>query len=349
MHTGKALAVRRRCLMGVVAALLALGLTGVPAAAWAGPVDDAEQAVDDAAAQVGDLLEQLGSAQAAADAATERATRARAQFDAEQQAYDRALTDAQAAGVAAQQALVELSDAQDAVATFARDSYMSGSTSPALRSLITSGSPAQMIERAAFLDLVGDQRIAVLDVAGTASERADEAQAAAQTAVADADRSRRAAEAAYDEAEAAQAEAVQLAADLQTERTTVETQLDQARTSLVALQSRLAAAQPETAPPPPSPPVGGSQSEAPPPAPSPPSGHDWDAVAQCESGGNWSINTGNGYYGGLQFSAQTWAGFGGTAYAPRADLATKSEQIAVAERVLAVQGAGAWPTCGRNL
>jgi hypothetical protein len=69
----------------------------------------------------------------------------------------------------------------------------------------------------------------------------------------------------------------------------------------------------------------------------------------CESGGNWSINTGNGYYGGLQFSQQTWAGFGGTAYAARADLATKAEQIAVAERVLAVQGAGAWPTCGRNL
>ena len=72
-------------------------------------------------------------------------------------------------------------------------------------------------------------------------------------------------------------------------------------------------------------------------------------MALCESGGNWSINTGNGYYGGLQFSMSTWSAFGGTAYAPRADLATKSEQIAVAERVLAVQGAGAWPTCGRNL
>jgi hypothetical protein len=77
--------------------------------------------------------------------------------------------------------------------------------------------------------------------------------------------------------------------------------------------------------------------------------HDWTGVAQCESGGNWSINTGNGYYGGLQFSQQTWAGFGGTEYAARADLATKGQQIAVAERVLAVQGAGAWPTCGRNL
>ena len=75
----------------------------------------------------------------------------------------------------------------------------------------------------------------------------------------------------------------------------------------------------------------------------------WDALAQCESSGNWSINTGNGYYGGLQFSASTWSGFGGGEYAPRADLATKEQQIAVAERVLAVQGRGAWPTCGRSL
>ncbi|ANW22457.1 transglycosylase family protein (plasmid) [Streptomyces clavuligerus] len=72
----------------------------------------------------------------------------------------------------------------------------------------------------------------------------------------------------------------------------------------------------------------------------------WDKVAQCESGGNWSINTGNGYYGGLQFSQPTWAGFGGLDYAPRADLATKREQILTAEKVLAVQGQGAWPHCG---
>ena len=54
-----------------------------------------------------------------------------------------------------------------------------------------------------------------------------------------------------------------------------------------------------------------------------PAAHDWDAVAQCESSGNWGINTGNGYYGGLQFSPSTWAAYGGTAYAPRADLATQ--------------------------
>ncbi|MER6265197.1 transglycosylase family protein [Streptomyces sp. NPDC014846] len=75
----------------------------------------------------------------------------------------------------------------------------------------------------------------------------------------------------------------------------------------------------------------------------------WDAVAQCESGGNWSINTGNGYFGGLQFSASTWAAYGGTAYAPQANQAGKAQQIAVAEKVLAAQGKGAWPVCGTGL
>ncbi|MFG2128526.1 transglycosylase family protein [Streptomyces sp. NPDC048751] len=76
---------------------------------------------------------------------------------------------------------------------------------------------------------------------------------------------------------------------------------------------------------------------------------EWDAVAQCESGGNWSINTGNGYYGGLQFSASTWAAYGGTQYASQANQASKAQQIAVAEKVLASQGKGAWPVCGKGL
>ncbi|MGW6141718.1 transglycosylase family protein [Streptomyces sp. NPDC055140] len=76
---------------------------------------------------------------------------------------------------------------------------------------------------------------------------------------------------------------------------------------------------------------------------------EWDAVAQCEAGGNWSINTGNGYYGGLQFSSSTWAAYGGTAYASTADKASKAQQIAVAEKVLASQGKGAWPSCGVGL
>lgn len=72
----------------------------------------------------------------------------------------------------------------------------------------------------------------------------------------------------------------------------------------------------------------------------------WDKVAACESGGNWKINTGNGYYGGLQFSASTWAAYGGRHFASRADLASKAAQITVAEKVLAGQGPGAWPVCG---
>jgi resuscitation-promoting factor RpfA len=76
------------------------------------------------------------------------------------------------------------------------------------------------------------------------------------------------------------------------------------------------------------------------------SGVNWDAVAQCESGGNWSINTGNGYSGGLQFTPGTWAANGGRQYAPSANQASRAQQIAVAERVLKSQGIGAWPVCG---
>jgi LysM repeat protein len=72
----------------------------------------------------------------------------------------------------------------------------------------------------------------------------------------------------------------------------------------------------------------------------------WEKVAECESSGNWSADTGNGYYGGLQFSQSSWESVGGTEYAPRADLATKEEQIAAGEKLLAAQGPGAWPTCG---
>ncbi|MGO4460993.1 transglycosylase family protein [Streptomyces sp. M-16] len=72
----------------------------------------------------------------------------------------------------------------------------------------------------------------------------------------------------------------------------------------------------------------------------------WDKVAQCEASGNWSINTGNGYYGGLQISMSTWRAFGGTQYASRPDLADKQQQILTGEKILAGQGQGAWPSCG---
>jgi hypothetical protein len=76
---------------------------------------------------------------------------------------------------------------------------------------------------------------------------------------------------------------------------------------------------------------------------------EWDQVARCESGGNWGINTGNGFFGGVQFAAGTWASHGGGEFAPSAQLATKDQQIAIAERVLASQGRGAWPVCGTGL
>jgi hypothetical protein len=104
--------------------------------------------------------------------------------------------------------------------------------------------------------------------------------------------------------------------------------------------------------------VGTKSRPTPPPAPvsgggaTPPpntSGLNWDAVAQCESGGNWHINTGNGFYGGLQFDYGTWLSNGGGAYAPRADLATREQQIAVANRLYAARGSSPWPVCGRYL
>jgi uncharacterized protein YabE (DUF348 family) len=75
----------------------------------------------------------------------------------------------------------------------------------------------------------------------------------------------------------------------------------------------------------------------------------WDAIAQCEATGNWAINTGNGFYGGLQFTQSTWEAFGGGQYAARADLASREQQIAIGEKVRAGQGWGAWPSCTSKL
>ncbi|MFJ9597749.1 transglycosylase family protein [Streptomyces virginiae] len=74
----------------------------------------------------------------------------------------------------------------------------------------------------------------------------------------------------------------------------------------------------------------------------------WDCVADCESGGRWAVNTGNGFYGGLQFWQPTWEEYGGLAFAPRADLAERAHQISVAQEVLAAQGWNAWPVCSKR-
>jgi hypothetical protein len=78
-------------------------------------------------------------------------------------------------------------------------------------------------------------------------------------------------------------------------------------------------------------------------------GAQWDALSKCEAGGNWAINTGNGFYGGVQFDQNTWERQGGLRYAPRADLATREEQIAIAEVTRARQGWGAWPVCSGRI
>lgn len=82
------------------------------------------------------------------------------------------------------------------------------------------------------------------------------------------------------------------------------------------------------------------------PAPAVASGSVWDQLAQCESGGNWAINTGNGFYGGLQFTLSSWQAVGGSGYP---HLASREEQIARAEQLLAIQGWGAWPACTAKL
>ncbi|WP_018178534.1 resuscitation-promoting factor [Jongsikchunia kroppenstedtii] len=84
-------------------------------------------------------------------------------------------------------------------------------------------------------------------------------------------------------------------------------------------------------------------------APFVPAGSVWDQLASCESTGNWAINSGNGFYGGIQFDQNTWDRWGGQEYAPRPDLATREEQIAIATKTLAAQGWGAWPSCSSRL
>ncbi|GIF14876.1 transglycosylase family protein [Actinoplanes teichomyceticus] len=85
-----------------------------------------------------------------------------------------------------------------------------------------------------------------------------------------------------------------------------------------------------------------------PAAPASAAGVNWDRLARCESGGRWHINTGNGYYGGLQFSRSTWKAYGGTKYAPTADRASKAEQIKIAKKLYAKRGLSPWPVCGKK-
>jgi hypothetical protein len=344
-----------RRLAGVgIAAAIGLGVApGTASAAPSNPSDGqfstAQQAADDAAAQVAQILTHVGAAQEAVDAAHIDAAAALGRYEGERARHESARATADRAQAAAQAAQHDLAVARDDVAAFARSSYMLGSTSPDLHALLTSAGPAQMLERAALLDAAGARRSDVMDQVAFRQQQAADTAAVARTALAEAAAGEEQAAAALAVADQMETEARQSAAAFQEQQAAMQADLEEARSTLVSLQRQTTAVQPAAAPPSSSPSTGstgGSSSGG--PAPVTPT-HDWNAVAQCESGGNWSINTGNGYYGGLQFSQSTWDAFGGGAHAPRADLATPGQQIAVAEKVLAVQGPGAWPTCGRSL
>jgi hypothetical protein len=338
----------RSVVAGIAAAVLLAGLPGTASAAPSTPsqVDAAQQAADDAAAQVGQLLTHLGAARTAVDAARAEAAAARGRHEGTLASYRSVQAGADDARAAAERAQVNLAAARAEVAAFARSSYMTGTSSPGLQALLTAADPTQMVERAALLDAAGARRADVLTQVAVAQGLAADAAAAAQTAVDEAAVLEQAAAAALSSADQVESEARRTAATLEAQQVEMQARLQEARTVLVELQRRRPSTPPVAAPPP-------SRSPAGPAGPagpvSNPLAHDWTGVAMCESSGNWSINTGNGYFGGLQFSPSTWASFGGLAYAPRADLATQGEQIAVAEKVLAVQGPGAWPTCGALL
>ena len=347
--------------LGGVALLAALALCAVPGSASAAPTASA-------AAQIAQVLVQQGLAQSAVDSAHTAAVRALGRYQAQLAGYQDARGAADAASQGVQRSQRDLAAARAQVGVFARSSYIDGSTSPTFQALMTADGPAQLLERSALLDAVGAGRSTALDRVVVVQRRAAVAATAARIALVRAATLQAQAAATLSTANSLETTARATLAAFQEQRVTLQAQLDRARTALVALQDRRTVPQqaaPVPAPTPvphsdppdssgpapaPAPSPAPAPAPAPTPAPAPPSpGHDWDAVAQCESGGNWSINTGNGYYGGLQFSSSTWLAYGGGAYAPRADLATRGQQIAIAEKVLAAQGAGAWPVCGRSL
>src|SRR3954469_22217950 len=216
-----------------VVALVGIGIApGVASARPHNPSDtqiqQAQAAANAAAAQVGQLSAQLATAQAQVDAATAQANIALDAFQAKQAEYEQAQVAAQAADAAAQQAQVELADARSDVAGFARDSYMSGSTSSRMTAVMTSGSPAQMIERAALLDAVGDNRSDVLDQVTVVEAQAERAQGAAQTALSTADGLKAEAADALASAEQLEAAARQQEAGFESQQAQMQSQLNTA-------------------------------------------------------------------------------------------------------------------------
>ena len=207
-----------------------------------GQISAAQQAADSAAAQVGQLEGQVAAAQAAVSKAEGEANIALDRYEGQQAQYQAAQTAEAAADAAEQQAQRQLDTARAQVADFARDSYISGSTSSRMTSLLTSGSPTQMLERAALLDAAGDRRSTVLDAMGAAEQQASAAAATAKAAMAKAAALEQAAAATLATAEHAESSARQQASALQTQQTQLQTELAADKQQLATLQGQRSAA-----------------------------------------------------------------------------------------------------------
>ncbi|MGZ4435401.1 MAG: C40 family peptidase [Trebonia sp.] len=235
-------------LAGLVA-LVAAALLVTPGVASARPynptdgqISAAQQAASAAAAQVGAVSAQLATAQDAVDRAAGEANIALDHFQAKQQEYETAQAAAKVADDAAQKAQADLDAARVALGSFARDSYMSGSTSSRMTALLSSGSPSQMLERAALLDAAGDNRSKVVDQVTVAQHVAAVAADAAHTALAQADSLKKQAQTALASAEAQEASARQQAAAFQTQQAQLQVQLTAAQQNLASLQGQRATA-----------------------------------------------------------------------------------------------------------
>jgi cell wall-associated NlpC family hydrolase len=207
-----------------------------------GQIGAAQQAAAAAAAQVAQLQGQVAAAQAAVSKAQGEANIALDRYEGQQQQYQAAQAAEAAAEEAEQWAVQQLDTARAQVADFARDSYISGSTSSRMTGLLTSGSPTQMLERAALLDAAGDRRSTVLDAMGAAEQQASAAAATAKAALARAAQLKQAAAATLATAEREEALARQQAGALQTQQTQLQAQLSADQQQLATLQGQRAAA-----------------------------------------------------------------------------------------------------------
>jgi cell wall-associated NlpC family hydrolase len=238
-----------RRLAGVVAAA-AVCLVIAPGTATAAPTNpsdaqltQAQQAQAAAAQQVGALSAELAGAQAQVDAARARSAIALDTFQGKQADHEAAQTTAAEAAATAQRARDDLAAARAAIAEFARRSYVQGSTSPGLEALMTAEGPAQMLERAAFLEAAGSHQGDVVVQVTAAEQQATAADAAAQTALAQAATLKQEAADALATAEALEAGARQQAATLAARQASMQQQWEQAQQALLGLEGARAAAQ----------------------------------------------------------------------------------------------------------